>query len=59
MWVMMSERMRWWPLDGVTGMGMAPERLAMPPASLHAHKTSASRPCKSKGQSREIYQPIT
>jgi len=37
-WVMMSERMRWWPLDGVTGMGMAPERLAMPPASLHAHK---------------------
>ena len=33
-WVRMSVRVRWWLFDGVTGMGMAPLRVAMPPASL-------------------------
>lgn len=35
MWVVMSERVRWWVFEGEMGMGMAPEREAMPPASLY------------------------
>ena len=33
-WALMSLRVRWWLLAGVTGMARAEERLARPPASL-------------------------
>jgi len=33
-WAFMSGRFRWWVFEGRTGMGMAPDIEAMPPASL-------------------------
>ncbi len=30
----MSGRVRWWEFEGRTGMGMAPDSAAIPPASL-------------------------
>jgi len=33
-WVLMSERVRWWALEGVMGMARAPLREARKPASL-------------------------
>lgn len=33
-WVRMSERVRWCVFDGVMGRARAPDKEAMPPASL-------------------------